>query len=420
MKTQAVRLHGAGMLSLDEFELPEMREDEILARIVSDSLCMSSYKAAIAGTKHKRVPPDIAERPVIIGHECSGEILAVGKRWEGQYFPGQRFTMQVALNLPDTDYIPGYAYPYLGGDATYVLLPPELMECGCLLPYNGEGFFRASLSEPYSCVIGAFHASYHTEKGRYTHEMGVRVGGDLAILAGAGPMGLAATDYAVHGPRKPARVVVTDIDKARLARAAQILSPEDAKKAGVELIYLDTGETPDAKAALLACTGGKGYDDVFVFTPVASVAELGDAILGRGGCLNFFAGPTDTAFSACVNLYRVHYDGTHYVGTSGGNVEDMREAVELMARGAIHPENLVTHIGGLDCAAETTLALPKLSGGKKLIYTGIRMPLTALSELPALAEKDARFAPLAALVSENRGLWSDEAEKCLLEIMKEA
>ena len=291
MKTQAVRLHGAGMLSLDEFELPEMREDEILARIVSDSLCMSSYKAAIAGTKHKRVPPDIAERPVIIGHECSGEILAVGKRWEERYFPGQRFTMQVALNLPDTDYIPGYAYPYLGGDATYVLLPPELMECGCLLPYNGAGFFRASLSEPYSCVIGAFHASYHTEKGRYTHEMGVRVGGDLAILAGAGPMGLAATDYAVHGPRKPARVVVTDIDKARLARAAQILSPEDAKKAGVELIYLDTGEMPDAKAALLDFTGGKGYDDVFVFTPVASVAELGDAILGRGGCLNFFAGP---------------------------------------------------------------------------------------------------------------------------------
>ena len=419
MKTQAVRLHGTRALSLDEFELPEMRKDEILARIVSDSLCMSSYKAAIAGTAHKRVPPDIDKNPVIIGHECSGEILSVGARWQGQYFPGQRFTIQPALNLPNTDYIPGYSYPYLGGDATLVLLPPELMECGCLLLYTGDSFFRASLSEPYSCVIGAFHASYHTEKGSYAHEMGIKPGGNLAILAGAGPMGLAAADYAVHGPRKPGRVVVTDIDRARLARAKEILSPEDAEKAGVELIYLDTGDLPDAQKTLLSLTDGKGFDDVFVFAPVSSVASLGDAILARGGCLNFFAGPTDPAFSAPVNLYRVHYDGTHYVGTSGGNVEDMREAVELMAAGAIHPEILVTHIGGLDCVAETTLALPSIPGGKKLIYTGIRMPLTALSSLSALAEKDGRFAPLARLVSENRGLWSDKAEACLLEIMKE-
>ncbi|MGE5607295.1 MAG: L-sorbose 1-phosphate reductase, partial [Bacteroidota bacterium] len=68
MKTRAVRLYGKRDLRLDEFELPEIREDEILVRVVSDSICMSSYKAAILGCDHKRVPKDIAVHPIIIGH----------------------------------------------------------------------------------------------------------------------------------------------------------------------------------------------------------------------------------------------------------------------------------------------------------------------------------------------------------------
>ncbi len=419
MKTQAVRLHGAGKLSLDEFELPEYGENEILARVVSDSLCMSSYKAAVAGAAHKRVPDDVADNPTIIGHEFCGEILAAGAKWQKDFRPGQRFAVQVALNYKGSYFTPGYSYPYVGGDATYIILPNEVMECGCLLPYAGADYFGASLAEPYSCVIGAFHASYHVARGSYVHEMGIREGGTMAILAGAGPMGLAAVDYAVHGPRRPAKLVVTDIDAARLARAAAILPPQEAAREGVELSYCNTGLLSDARAALLEYSGGKGYDDVFVFAPVAPVAGLGDSILASGGCLNFFAGPTDPDFSAKLNLYRVHYDGTHTVGTSGGNVEDMREAIGLAAEGRIHPQYLITHIGGLDCVAETTLALPHIGGGKKLIYTGIHMPLTALDDLPALAVRDVRFAPVAAAVAENGGLWSAKAEACLLDSFKQ-
>ena len=45
MKTKAVRLYGKEDLRLEEFDLPEIKEDEILARVVSDSICMSSYKS---------------------------------------------------------------------------------------------------------------------------------------------------------------------------------------------------------------------------------------------------------------------------------------------------------------------------------------------------------------------------------------
>ena len=49
MKTKAIRLHGERDLRLENVELPSIKDDEILAEIVSDSICMSSYKAATQG-----------------------------------------------------------------------------------------------------------------------------------------------------------------------------------------------------------------------------------------------------------------------------------------------------------------------------------------------------------------------------------
>ena len=46
MKTKAVRLYGKMDLRMEEFELPAIKDCEILAKVVSDSICMSSYKAA--------------------------------------------------------------------------------------------------------------------------------------------------------------------------------------------------------------------------------------------------------------------------------------------------------------------------------------------------------------------------------------
>ena len=413
MKTKAVRIHGKDDLRLEEFELPEMNEDEILAEVVSDSICMSSYKAAKQGADHKRVPDDVAENPTIIGHEFSGRILEVGKKWQHRYKAGQKFSIQPALNYKGSQYAPGYSYRYIGGDATYIIIPHEVMELDCLLPYEGEGFYPASLAEPMSCVIGAFHATYHTRPGSYNHLMGIREGGRLAILAGAGPMGLAAINYAVFSDRKPEVVVVTDIDEARLARAQRLYSPAMAEKQGVRLYYVNTATVDDPVAYLKELAGGD-FDDVFIFAPVAPVIEQGDALLGRDGCLNFFAGPTDPAFTARLNFYNVHYASTHVMGTSGGNNEDMIEALDLFAKG-LDPSGLVTHIGGLDAVVDTTLRLPEIPGGKKLIYTHLSMPLTDIDDFEELGKKDPLFAQLAEITKRHNGLWSVEAEEYLLE-----
>lgn len=415
MKTKALRLYGKEDLRLEEFELPELKDDEILAKVVSDSICMSSYKAAMQGADHKRVPDDVAEHPTIIGHEFCGELVQVGAKWADQFKAGEKFSIQPALNYKGSLAAPGYSYQYIGGDATYVIIPNEVMEMGCLLHYSGESYFGGSLTEPLSCVAGTFHAMYHVTRGKYDHEMGIREGGKMAILAGVGPMGLAAIDYIIHCDRRPSLLIVTDIDDARLARAEQMLSPAEAAENGIKLVYANTGKVDNAHEFMMNFTEGAGYDDVLVFAPVAPVVELADSILAQDGCLNFFAGPSNPEFSAKFNFYNVHDSGTHVVGTSGGNTEDMKECLKMIGEGKLDPAILVTHIGGMDVARETTLNLPHVPGGKKLIYTHISLPLTAIADFEEKGKSDPLFAKLAELVAKTNGLWNAEAEKYLLE-----
>jgi L-sorbose 1-phosphate reductase len=414
MKTKAVRIYGKKDLRLEEFELPEMKEDEILAQVISDSICMSSHKAALQGADHKRVPDDVHVNPTMIGHEFAGVILEAGKKWQHKFKPGQKFSIQPAMAHMGTLNAPGYSYRFIGGDATHIIIPPIVMEADCLLPYDGEAFFPASLSEPMSCIIGAFHASYHVPPGTYNHVMGIRKGGNMAILAGVGPMGLGAIDYALHQERKPAMLVVTDIDDLRLARASSLFTPEDAAKEGVKLKYINTANMNDPVKELRNMTGGTGFDDVFVFAPVKQVIEQADGILGFDGCLNFFAGPTNPEFRAELNFYNVHYSFTHLVGTSGGNTDDMKESLNMMSTGKINPAVMITHVGGLDAVVGTTLSLPQIPGGKKLIYTNISMPLTSLYNIKDLSNMNSFYSGLHDIVEKNGFIWSLEAEKYLL------
>lgn len=415
MKTKAVRLYGKDDLRLEEFELPEIKDDEILVKVISNSICMSTYKAVKQGAKHKRVPEDVAINPTITGHEFAGEIIKVGHKWKEKYTVGNRFALQPALNYKGSPYSPGYSYKYFGGNATYIIIPNEAMELGCLMNYNGEGFFEASLAEPMSCIIGGFHSNYHTKSGVYQHEMGIAKGGNMAILGGAGPMGLGAIDYVIHCERKPKFLIVTDIDEKRLQRAQNVLTVEEAKKNGVELKYVNTKNIEKPEEYLLALVDNKGYDDVYVYAPIKILAEQGDKILGKDGCLNFFAGPTDKDFSAKVNYYNIHYSATRIIGSTGGNTDDLIESLEMTSKGLINPAVMVTHIGGLNSVSETILNLPNISGGKKLIYTNIDMELTAIEDFEEKGKTDEFFSNLAEITKRHNGLWSLEAEKYLLE-----
>ncbi len=413
MNTKAVRIHGKSDLRLDNVTLPEVGPDDVQVKIVCDSVCMSTYKAAIEGEDHKRVPDNVWENPTMVGHEFCGQIIAVGENWQHKYKVGDNFSIQPAHFYKGSLEAPGYSYNYCGGSSQYANIPIETLLADCLLKYDSDTYYYGSLAEPLSCIVGTFHAMYHTKAGSYVHEMGIKEGGKMALLASVGPMGLGAIDYALHCDRRPSLLVVTDIDDARLKRAASIYTVEEAKKQGIELHYVNT-RMENATEYLRELTGGTGYDDVICFAPVKPVIEQADDILGFDGCLNFFAGPTDSKFKANFNWYNVHYLYTHVVGTSGGNTEDMKEAIKMMNEGKLNPSALVTHIGGLNTVIDTVLNLPKIPGGKKLIYNHIDIPLTAIDDFAEAGKTDPLFAKLDEICKAHNGLWNDEAEKYLL------
>lgn len=68
---------------------------------------------------------------------------------------------------------------------------------------------------------------------------------------------------------------------------------------------------------------------------------MGDKLLAVDGCLNFFADPTDTQFSADMNLYNCHYARMKIMGSTGGNTDDMKEAIAKSAA-----DMLFAHFGG--------------------------------------------------------------------------
>lgn len=413
MKTRAVRLYGENDVRLEEFELRPITSGELLVKIISDSVCMSTHKTILQGAKHLRVPENVAEHPIIIGHEFCAEVIEVGSKWKEKFAVGDKVVMPPVLAYLGGPETVGYSFEDIGGVSTYAIVYEHILEHNFLIKLNSDSYFNGSLIEPASCVIRGYKASFHLDEN-YEHVTGIKDGGKVAILAGCGPMGLVAIDIALHGNRKPSMVVVTDLDKDRLNRAATIFSVEEAKENGIELVFANTSD----KDELLSISGETGFDDVFVYAPVPAVVELGDAILGFDGSLNFFAGPLDKKFSANFNFYNVHYAQHHVTGTSGSTPEDMRDIVELISKKRLDPSVMITHIGGIDAAIDTTINLPKIPGGKKLIYTHIELPLTALTEFEELGKRDVRFKVLDKLVKENRGLWNAEAERFLLDNFK--
>ncbi len=412
MITKALRMYGAYDIRLEEMELPEITDEEVLIRVVSDCLCASTYKAIKQGAAHKRVPDDIAENPVIVGHEMCGEILQVGAKISQQWKVGQKVVVQPALKLP-SGYDPGYSYPFIGGNTQYAVVPKVVLDRGCLLPYNGEGYFAGSLAESLGCIIRGYKGLYHTDYTNYARFDGAKKGGRIAILGGGGPMGIGTVELAI-GYAGVKQVVVTDLNQDRLDFAAAKISPAYAREKGVELHYINTGKLEEPEKKLIELSEG-GFDDVFVMVPVPALFSMAEHIACEDGCINFFAGPAVHNMPGALNLYRVHYDGIHVVGTAGSIPADMTDILTLMQEHKIRGGVLVSHILGLNAAKEALLAMEQPSGAKKVCYNALELPLIAIAELPELGKTNELYRVLAEIVERNDGLWCREAEDYLLE-----
>ena len=104
MLAKAAVLCGKNTIQVRELELPPIGDDELLVKNISNSICLSTYKAALLGEDHKRVPDNISERPPITGHEFTGIIMEVGNHLKDRFQPGEKFVLQPAICLLYTSF----------------------------------------------------------------------------------------------------------------------------------------------------------------------------------------------------------------------------------------------------------------------------------------------------------------------------
>ena len=115
MRTKAARLYGANDARLEEFELRPITSGELLIKIVSDSVCMSTYKTIMQGEKHLRVPDNVAEHPTILGHEFCAEVVEVGDKWKDAFSVGDKVVMPPVLSYLGGLETVGYSFEDIGG-----------------------------------------------------------------------------------------------------------------------------------------------------------------------------------------------------------------------------------------------------------------------------------------------------------------
>lgn len=201
------------------------------------------------------------------------------------------------------------------------------------------------MAEPLACAV---------------HGQGaLRVGPeDSVLIVGGGPMGSLNLLLAKH--RGASRIVLADPNECRRNVAVRL---------GAHLAVDSRGV--DAGAALRDATEGKGFSAVIL--AVSSIAPIRDiftlsqdgafALLAPGARVNVFSGldPGDTTFALDARVF--FYQGLSLVGTVNSTPQHNREALELIASGAVDVEPLVTAL----------LSLSKIQEGFRLVMSRPRI-----------------------------------------------
>lgn len=320
-------LYGAGLENLGqdgapiEAPLPAVGPDELLVRHDACGLCFSDIKVIKLGQQHPRIFRDIRQEPIVLGHEVSMTIVAVGEALRDQYRPGDRYIIQADIWKDGV----GYAYGYMiqGGLSEYGRIDQRVLNGdhgNYLIPVKpGTGYAESALTEPWACVTAAYELTYRT---------GLKPGGTAWIVGGpdADDRGYtigAGFDAAAH----PARLLLTAVPPAFEAwlrdRAAEL---------GIEVV---TVADPAA-----AETGP--VDDIVLLEPTPELIEaVSPHLADHGVCA--LIGDRPLARKVSVDIGRVHYNRWVYVGGAGPDIASAYAGVPV--RSSLKPGGRAWFVG---------------------------------------------------------------------------
>lgn len=284
---QRWHLYGAGLENVGKEGEPETvplqmpGPDEILVRHDACGICYSDIKIINLGGEHPRLAGrNLASEPVVMGHEVSLTVVAVGENLKERFHPGERYIVQADVYYKGRNLAYGYALS--GGMSQYGLIGPEVLngDEGCyLLPVQEDtGHAEAALVEPWACVEAAYH---------WTHRDDFKPGSHVLVVGRASSAPLENLPVQPEPPR-----IETQQGKSY-----------------TYTFWNGLGDPPRMEG---------GFDDiVFPHAPAPEVFEGACAGLAKGGVVSLKLGDKKPlAGPVKLDIGRIHYDGWSFVGTA--------------------------------------------------------------------------------------------------------
>ncbi len=316
MKGVSKQAPGYDQMEFINLPVPEATEDKVLIKVAYTGICGSDIHTFKGEYKNPTTP-------VVLGHEFSGQVVAVGDK-VSKVKVGDRVTSETTFTVCNQcDYCKEKQYnlcPHRkgigtqqnGSMANYVLAREESIH---LLP-DGLSYEGAAMSEPLACCV---HAMY--QKSRLELQ-------DKIIIMGPGPIGLFLLQIAKD---IGAFVIMTGItkDAHRL---------ELAKKMGADVI-VDTMKEDLAKVVEEA-TDGYGVDKVYDASGALPAVNASLPLMRKQGIfvqVGLFRDKMNE-----LDLETIIQREIEYVGSRSQNPYDWPIAIHLLAKGAIHIDEMIT------------------------------------------------------------------------------
>jgi threonine dehydrogenase-like Zn-dependent dehydrogenase len=291
---------------------------QLVLRVEAVGICFSDTKLAHAFTAHLRkaevsggIDPEVlaeipsyvpGELPTVPGHEVAGRIVATGSAVT-RHAVGERVLVQTDYrHLPTPGSNAAFGYNFEGGLQEYVLLDERML----IEPGTGERFLipvdetpsgsAVALLEPWACVEASY-ASH--ERDSFAPHGRLLVVADAAHpVDGLGPL-LAA--------RPPAAITALCTEDGQRAALDAAVAPSGIEVAGAEVLH-----------GLAA----QSFDDIVYFGADAARIEVLQELLAPGGVLDIVLDGATIGRPVAVDVGRIHYDLTRWVGTTGRSAAD--------------------------------------------------------------------------------------------------
>jgi threonine dehydrogenase-like Zn-dependent dehydrogenase len=377
-KTVSWNMYGPGVENIGKegqpevFSVSEPGPDQLLVRVDSVGMCFSDVKLITQGGAHPKLyNRDLAKEPTRLGHEAALTVLKVGENLSDQYTPGQRLAIQPDIYQDGISTAYGYTIP--GGLTQFHLIGPEVLDAddgAYVLPVEMKlGYAETALTEPWACVEAAY-----TQRRR----LDIKRGGTLWILGHSEDTREYEFSVGLEAPRL---IVLSDVPES-VKRLVDL-----QKERGATIKEWNELSTADFEKLKSEVTYNQGFDDIVMLDPRSAdrVTEAAKLIAFRGTFNLVGQSPLDG--KPQIDIGRIHYHYTAYVGTRGPDIS--ASYGEARNRADLHPGGTAVFVGaGGPMGQMHVQRAIELEEGPKLIVA------TEVNEhrLEVLGE---RFGPLA-------------------------